>query len=374
MLKAEPQEVEYTEAGYPRLRLGTKGSPQPQQAHLVFPSLGFPPAKPRPEHILHASIQHRRIRRGRRGLEPASDDIGFNSAPSAPLIERTSLIDESPRAVFLVTYLYLPEEQAEGTQWSVCDPFGLGASPSLRETVARMAQTEPGLATELRELHGDAVSDISETLAGSLSVIEQEAAYRVQERLTLAIARSPLYEALLRMESAHGEVLALGERCPPWKRENVLVEAQKAVERLLMLLRERHPPPHRCWERLTDDRECNALYFEGIAARLKFRTPLPRALGRVQASKVQWAAQHGGQSLRPHLLSALLTAHADTTHPLHIAAREQPDLLARLNALAELRDTIAAHASSRTLQLEQLSPAVDTVYTTVEALRGASLS
>jgi hypothetical protein len=371
--REEPQEVEYNEKGYPRLLWGTKGRPWRESAFLVFPSRDLAPAKPRPEHILQACTQHRRTRRNRRGVEMASDDIGSSPNSPTPLIERTSLIDDTPRPVFLVTYLYLPAQQEQGSQWSVCDPFGLGANPTLRAAIARQAQAAPELAAQLRQLHGDAVDKAGETLADSLSVIEQEAAFRVKEHLTLAVERSPIYDALLRMESAHGEVLTLGERCPLWKLENVLVEAQKCIERLLIALRERHPP-NRCWEKLLEDREYNAMLFERIASRLSFRTPLPRSLARVQAGKVRWAAEHGGQSLRPHLLAALLTAHADASHPLHGAARQCPDLLHRLDALAEMRDTLAAHAHGRSLSGPQLSTAISTVYATIEALRGATLS
>ncbi|MFY0527525.1 hypothetical protein ACN28I_31730 [Archangium gephyra] len=63
----------------------------------------------------------------------------------------------------------------------------------------------------------------------------------------------------------------------------LLVEAQKAVEQLLMLLRERHPP-HECWRKLTEDRESNALLFE-VDYNLGFKTPLPRSLAQEDSER-----------------------------------------------------------------------------------------
>lgn len=86
-----------------------------------------------------------------------------------------------------------------------------------------------------------------------------------------------------------------------------------------------------------------------------------------------WAARQGGQSLRPHLLAALLTASIDDTHPLHAAARTCPELLERLDTLETARDTSAAHARHRpalALTPEQLITVVTTVYKAVEALHG----
>lgn len=162
------------------------------------------------------------------------------------MIDRTALIEAAPRAVFLVTYLYLPAESERGSQWNVCDPFGFGASPRLRSTLEQRLRTDPSLVGEVCKLYGEAVDDAEEWLASSMALLEREARFRVQERLGVAMQHPSLLKALVRMESAHGEVLTLRERCPPWKLEGVLVEAQKAVEHLLMLLRERHPPRKPC--------------------------------------------------------------------------------------------------------------------------------
>ncbi|MCY1083022.1 hypothetical protein [Archangium lansingense] len=86
-----------------------------------------------------------------------------------------------------------------------------------------------------------------------------------------------------------------------------------------------------------------------------------------------WAAREGGQSLRPHLLAALMTASMDGTHPLHAAARTTPELLERLDTLATVRDTSAAHARRRPappLTVEQRLSVISAVYEAVEALHG----
>ncbi|MFY0526842.1 hypothetical protein ACN28I_28130 [Archangium gephyra] len=146
---------------------------------------------------------------------------------------------------------------------------------------------------------------------------------------------------------------------------------KKAVEHLLMLLRERHPP-RECWRQITGDRasrtRCSSsgsppTWIQGAAA------SLARAGGGAEGV---WVAREGGQSLRPHLLAALLTASLNGTHPLHAAACP-PGLLERLDALATARDTSAPHARRRPappLTAEQLLTVVSTVYDAVEALHG----
>ncbi len=181
----------------------------------------------------------------------------------------------------------------------MCDPFGFGASPHLRSTLEQRLRTEPSLVGEVRKLYGEAVADAEEGLASSLALLEQEALFRVQERLGAAMQHPSLREeALVGMESVHGEVLTLRKRCPPWKLEGVLVEAQKGVEHLQMLLRERNLP-RECWRKLTGDRESTALPFERIASNLGFKTPLPRSLARVDERKVVWAAREGGRRYGP---------------------------------------------------------------------------
>lgn len=107
----------------------------------------------------------------------------------------------------------------------MCDPIGFGASPRLRSTIEQRLRTDASLASEVRKLYGEAVGDMEEELASSMDLLEQEAVLRVQERLNIALQHSPLHEALVRIESAYGEVLTLRECCPSWKLEGVLVEA-----------------------------------------------------------------------------------------------------------------------------------------------------
>ncbi len=96
--------------GLPACAGGIRDSPSTEYAHLVFPEAGLAPVTPRPEHILQASEQQSRRAR-RNTLEPsAQEELSLGSPSYAPLIDRTSLIETGPRAVFLVTYPYLPAE------------------------------------------------------------------------------------------------------------------------------------------------------------------------------------------------------------------------------------------------------------------------
>ena len=368
VVRAEPQAVEWrSPRGIPACS-GGPGAAQSRSTHTwCFRKRASRPS-PRPEHILQASVQQ--SRRAATRWSPAQEDLSLGSPAYAPLIDRTSLIETGPRAVFLVTYLYLPAENERGSHRNVCDPFGLGASPRLRSTLEQRLRTESSLVGEVRKLYGEAVYDAEGGLASSMALLEQEALLRVQEWLGAAMQHPSLREALVCMESAPHPAGALPSR----QLEGVLVEAQKGVEHLLMLmlLHERHPS-RECWRKFTGDRKSNALLFQRIASNLGFKTPLPRSLARVDERKVVWTSREG-DSRRPHLLAALLTASiSDGTHPLHAAACTTPELLKRLDALATARDTSAAPARRRpapSLTAEQLLTVISIVYEAVEALHG----
>lgn len=371
--RQQPQDVELDKDTL-LLRLGSKGAPSRQRPHLVFPEPGLPQATPRPEQILRAALQHQRRQRfiAHEDLfEPEDEDSERPAVARA--LARTSLIDEVPRPVFLVTYLYLPEDTSVGAEWNVCDPFGLGASPSLRQAIQHRLKADKPLADVVRGLLGEAGDALEDALAESVARLEEEAAFEVERRLTGAIRHTPLFPALVAMESAHIEMQRLGNRCPAHKREHVVVEAQKAVERLFTGVWERYPA-RGCNEMLQPKSRDNALLFEGIARELGFEIPLPHRLVFVKADKVHWAARQGKGTLRPRLLAALLAAHRTPAHPLRPAARRFPKLLERLDALAELRDTGGAHSTDRSLTEGQVTDAVATVYDAVAAIQGASVA
>ena len=100
--------------------------------------------------------------------------------------------------------------------------------------------------------------------------------------------------------------------------------------------------------------------------------PLPDSLVFVKPGKVRQAAQGGGATLRPLLLVLLFAAQQRDDHPLRAAAQRHPDLLARLDALAALRDD-NAHASSERGRGErpsaaELRAAIDTTYQAIALL------
>lgn len=90
-------------------------------------------------------------------------------------------------------------------------------------------------------------------------------------------------------------------------------------------------------------------------------TPLPHPLLSVDCNYIKLAADSGKQSLRPHVLAALLTAINYPEHPLRSLAQKYPSFLQELDELAKLRNQ-SGHASNQQLNLSDIEQQIDTVY------------
>jgi hypothetical protein len=222
----------------------------------------------------------------------------------------------------------------------------------------------PPLREEVRRLgDGETTPELS-ARRDSLELAIEEAGRRVEERFGHTDLDPRLAESLLTLARAHIEADRLGQRCPPDRLAAVVVQAQRALERSFRLLRDQYP--HADWRVLADhDRQHNANLFEGVARSFGFATPLPERLVGVRKGKVRHAVEAGTATLRPLILAALLAARTAADHPMRRVAKRDPQLLCRLDALATLRDTAAAHDSDRTLALRDVGTQVETVYDTL---------
>jgi hypothetical protein len=129
----------------------------------------------------------------------------------------------------------------------------------------------------------------------------------------------------------------------------------------LLLIREANPTDS-SWQVLSrTDREYNRNLFNGLAIKLGFTTPLPYTLVDVKPGKIRASADSGTGSLRSHLLAALLTVRYDNQHPLYLLARKSPDILIRLDKLAEMRDK-SSHSSNQQLDFPTVFQQISTVY------------
>lgn len=342
-------DVEPSEGGWPVLLSGSAGDPWKDRTYSVLPGRNdaVVAARPSARDILHAVRRHRRQRR----FESVQDDR------DVPQLKRVSFVDQQPEP-----YLFALRARRFGAgDWTVDDPFGHGDSVDLRARLEERLDRHPGLRGWLAPLIG-AEADTSPTLAQ----LQTEAAWMVEERLTLAVRSHPVVlERLTAMQRAYLE--AEREDAPPDKWDDVIVKAQKAVERVLKVAYspfEGAEPPRYLeldWTPSQSRPTVNA-----AAAAVGFETPLPKSLSSVRRGKVQHAENTGGGSLRPLLILNLLCARWEQDHPLRRASTEEPHLLHLLDRLAGARDR-AAHDGSETWA-DRVGRHVETVYVAAEQL------
>jgi hypothetical protein len=369
-------EVKFNNKGYPDLVFGSTGKPDNRRAYMPLPVEDIVKTQPSPQEILQAVRKHGKALRYRGYSEEGEDDEEVWTFEQVPDIKRISFVEEDPTPVWLATFIYLPENSFSATTWNVCDPFGLGDSSWLRRKLEIQINKNPSfqglqqLILEMIEQHKDEGS-LDSRFTDFIQLSHEEAVMVVEEKLTLEIRRwDRVFTNLVAMERAYIEAETLaGSQNLGDKLDDVLVKAQKAVESLLLAVREIHPT-NNSWKVLSlHDLEHNKSLLKGIADKLGFSTPLPNSLVTVKQGKIKSAADTGEASLRSHLLAALLTARHDSKHPLQLVARKVPDMLIRLNDLAELRDK-SSHSSDQQLTLSQVSHQISTVYEFVARILG----
>lgn len=325
----------------------SKGSPQRDPTFRIQPLSADEPEPPSPKAVLQAARAHRK-----KASWQEEDEV--LSQRDRPLLSRVALISDQPEPFWLAVRV-----SAQEGSLSVPDPFGLGESPKLLGWIERRLDALPPLRSFLERLVG---GELEET---DMSALAERARWEVESRLTLQVRAFPaLYDRLVAMQ--RGLLESEVEGAPPDKREDVLVKAQKAAERLFCIVsfeRTLGPPGELP---LTESREFNAALLDSIAEQLGFRAPLPASLSMIRRGKVRALAQSGQGSLGPHIVLALLCARTTADHPLRAAAPHMPELLERLDALARLRDR-AAHDSHRTPEStpEDLRAVAETVYAAV---------
>jgi hypothetical protein len=327
---------------------GTAGNPRREPAFEVRPRGGEAVRRqqPRPEDVLRAVRAHRRHHAWED--EPVAAD--------APVVQRVSFVSELPTACLLAVRTWL----AAPGEWRVDDPFGIGDSVRLRRWIEERLDDDHGLHDWLAPVAG---GDPEATDPVSLA---QAAAWEIETALTIAIReRRAFHERLVAMQRALKEAEVDGSPADKW--DDVAVKAQRAAERLFLELCNAHSPR----TRLTQDRDCNMALVDQLAAAAGFEAPLPPSLSRVRGGKIEHAAREGSGSLRPLVLLALLGTAGFPEHPLARAARAEPRLLHRLDALASTRDRAAHEGPShvRRALSERHQPIREGVETVIAATK-----
>ena len=363
--RQEYAEVKFNNDGFPNLVFGTTGKPDYHRAYMPLPVENVIKTQPSPQNILQAVRKHSQALCHNDNLEEDQEIWTFEQVPN---LQRISFIEEEPTPVWLATYIYLPENSLSATTWNVCDPFGLGDSPWIRRRLERQINNNSTF-RGFQKLIQEMISEQSEEgknnseFTDFIRFVHNESVMKVENKLTLEIRRwQSLYNNLVAMERTYIEAdLLAGSTNVADKLDDVLVKAQKAVESLLLTIRETYPTDN-SWKILSPgDREYNRNLLNQLADNLGFITPLSKSLVDVKQGKIKSAADYGEGSLRSHLLAALLTTRHDSKHPLQLVAQNAPEMLTRLDNLAQLRDK-SSHFSNQQLTLPEVSPQISTVY------------
>lgn len=353
-------------SGFPELNLGSIGEPNYQT--LIMPRVdNFSPQTPSSKDILKAVHRHSKaIKKLASNTPENDDDIPEESWHDFQLhsLKRISFIEEEPTPVWLATFLYIPQDDPD---WLVCDPFGLGDSLWLRKAINK--QFEKNNFRELQkrilgmtEKHSEDQGILSELL----EIYTVEAKQRVEFKLTVGIKRwQDIYSLLVRMEIDRAKIKELDSSSQKASEiESCLIQCQKVGENIFNYIHPKYLPNNE-WQNLSNrDKQGNQQFINNLAEKIGFIIPLPSTLTNVNKNKVRSASEYGNQSLRPHILAALLATRIFPNHPLHHLAEEHPNILTQLDKLAGLRDD-SSHASSRaspTITVTEVDHCIHSIY------------
>ena len=339
------------------LDLGTTGRPWQQSAWMQFPPEGQQPPPPDAHQILRAARRHRRLERQRQEVSVPIDEDDIETGSVAGLdLNRVASIEPVPEAVFLVSFLYMPRE-GDDADWHACEFFGRGSDPALRRLVVRVAGENEGLARRLDRLLGLTPHQNFDEFRRAELERDHRARRLLERTLTLDVARhEAVADALAETLEGWLELRDLGDTAGRRHGRNVLKSCRSALEELFVDVRREWPLTGTADQLSRHEWKMNEAVLQNAADEVGL-TVLPDALRHVKHGHVRAVSDYGDNwRLRPLVAATLLGARTETNHPLRSAARKAPDLLGRIDRLAELGSE-AAHAGGS----GQLDPgAVDT--------------
>lgn len=327
----EYAQTERSDAGYPILNLGTTGRPWHQRAWMQFPPREREGSMPDAREVLRAALRHARLgRRSRRLAMWVDDDLGAVE-PSGFDLNRISTIEPEPEPVFLVTYLYVPQDGDDADlDWHACDFFGRGSSPALRRVVAQVAGDNDRLGDVLDGLLGRTLHGGFDEFKRAAAAREYQASKLLEGALTIDIQRHGVVQPLAELLESWLEVRDLEEASAQWRRRGVLTTCRRALERLFREVAEAWPLAGVADQLSRDDGEVNAARLRGTAAALGL-DELPPALCRVTQGQVRSVSEYDDSwRLRPLVVATMLRARDVDGHPLRVAAQKAPAFLAKV--------------------------------------------
>ena len=317
------------------LELGTTGRPWQQQIWMQFPAgRQSPPPPPDAHQILRAAREHRRRERLRQQSAVAEGEDVFGSEVRGDL-NRIRSIEPVPEPVFLVSFLYVPRD-GDDIDWYACEFFGRRFDPALRRLVVRVANESDGLARQVDRLLGRTIH----TNLAEFRRAEKERAARarrmLERTLTVDVLRHSVVDELVEMVDGLLELRELGDAASGRRGRDALASCRRVLERLFATVREQWQLKGVADVLTLTDRDYNEAALRGAADELGL-VDVPEALTRVKQGQVRAVSDYDAAwHLRPLVAATLLRARTETNHPLRRAAKEAPDLLARVERVATL--------------------------------------
>ena len=324
------------ERGCPMLDLGSTGSPWQQRIwRLRAPQEVFPET-PTPAEVLKAARRSQRSQRLWQQVGVHEDDDLDEPSVETVQLDRLTSIEPEPQPVHLVTYLYTPRGGDADGDWHVCEFFGRGHDPSLRQCVIDAAKSDNKLAEQLdRRLFASTRHHDLTSFQAAVRHRAQRASRLLARVLTIGIETHDAVAKPVRdMLDAYLEWRDARNGRNSRLHRNVLTECRRTLEELFADLA-RHRPITGMADLLSqEDKALNKMTLQGAAEELGLSS-LPAALGRVRRGQVHAVSDYSDSwRLRPLVAATLLRARGDATHPLALAAKSAPDILERVERVA----------------------------------------
>jgi hypothetical protein len=361
-LQFAPTEYEKDDI-YPTLVFGTTGKQRHCKPFLKRSDFNANPALPSVQDILDASDRHQRdiTKISKSGIVYETDEeikTNIQVEIDNPRISKISLISESPEPYYLTTFLYRPENDPRPGEWYVCDPFGLGASATMRRWIDNLTKHDDLLRERLENWlqKTEAITSIT----SSSTNLADQAKIEVQLRFSESAELMPFWPQMIAMVRSELEI-ADAVKLPHDKLRDVLVKAAITLESVLDHVRTQYPAPGCAQIYNTADRKYRHELLNGIAANIGFLTPVPHRLANIDPQRVQKTENSGG-TLGERLTSAILAARSQPDHPFYLAAQKMPDMLTRISQLIYLRGQ-SSHFTDYVPTIKEISDYVDLTIT-----------
>lgn len=364
--------TDLNDAGFPVLELGTTGKPWRQRAWIQSPLNDASSQVPEPREIIDASRRGRRLGRRAKSVGIWEEERQQSGEDFANL-DRVNTIEPVPEHVYLVTFLYVPKDGPEkDLDWHVCDFFGRGSSPALRRLIAKVADSDTGLADEFDRFLRPTIYGGYASFQQAVARSRDDARQLLEHCMTIDIRRfgvqAPLAEAL----EAYVEIKALGDQAGDWRSRTALNACRRALERLFREIAQMFPLTGLYKQYSREDKALNASRLQAAASELGI-SEVPSALLNVTWGQLRAVTDYDNSwRLRPLVVATLLAARDKTDHPLWLASKADPTILTRIDAIASMSGE-AAHdviAQPGTSSLDELQAVLQSVLNITGVLLG----